>query len=76
MVDRLGRRAGRAPILSCQEAEMTTQLGLSEPYLGVRLLSRPASGSLALPKIVTALQLSANESLEGFVGGHILLKPF
>lgn len=49
---------------------------LSQQYLGVRLLSPPTSGSLALPKIGTVLQLSANESLEGLVGGHTLLKPF
>lgn len=61
-------------IMSGSRDDHTTRL--SQPYLGVKLLSPPTLGSLALPQIVTALQLSANESLEGLVGGHTLLKPF
>ena len=63
-------------IMSESRDDHTTRL--SQPYLGVGLLSPPTLGSLALPKnkIVTALPLSANESLEGLVGGHTLLKPF
>lgn len=62
----LGVGLGEFPFYHVRK-QVTTRLGLSQPYLEVRLLSPPTSGSLALPKIVTALRLSANESLEGLV---------
>lgn len=64
-VDKLGYWTWKVPISPCQEAEMTTRVRLSEPYLEVSLSSPPSSGSLAHPKIATALEVSAKESLEG-----------
>lgn len=64
-VDKLGHWTWKVPISPCQEAEMTTRVRLSEPYLEVSLSSPPSSGSLAHPKIAAALEVSAKESLEG-----------